>query len=70
VSRPYIAPAGCPRPALAVLIRAMEQLSRPRRVEVIRLGRRAKAAKHPRIRRLTREANAEGRQWLASQAAR
>jgi hypothetical protein len=49
------------RPALASLIAAMEKLSRPQRVEVACLGRRARAAKVPRIRRLTREAAAEAR---------
>ena len=47
------------RPALALLIKAMERLSRPQRAEVARVGRRAKAAKHPRLRRLAREARAE-----------
>ena len=31
------------------------------RVEIARMGRRAKAAKHPRLRRLAREAKAEAR---------
>jgi hypothetical protein len=56
------------RPALAILIAAMGKLSRPKRLEIARLGRRARAAKHPRIRRLTREANAEARRWLAAKA--
>jgi hypothetical protein len=52
------------RPALALLIKAMERLSRPRRVEVVRLGRRARAAKTPRIRRLAREAKAEAKRLV------
>lgn len=55
------------RPALANLIAAMEKLSRPQRNEIARLGRRAKAAKVPRIRRLTREVTAEARR-LAREA--
>jgi hypothetical protein len=47
------------RPALATLIGAME---------IARLDRRAKAAKHPRLRRLAREATAEARR-LAREAA-
>jgi hypothetical protein len=58
------------RPALAVLIAAMEKLPRRQRNEIARIGRRAKAAKASRIRRLTREANAEARRWLAAAAAR
>lgn len=54
-------PAMTGRPALALLIRAMERLSRPQRAEVARLGRRATAAKHPRLRRLAREAKAEAK---------
>jgi hypothetical protein len=50
-----------PRPALATLIGAMERLSRPKRVEVARFGRKARAAKLPRIRRLTWAAIAEAR---------
>jgi hypothetical protein len=50
-----------PRPALGNLIAAMERLSRIQRNEVARFGRRARAAKVPRIRRLTREAAAEAR---------
>jgi hypothetical protein len=49
------------RPAWGALVTALAQLSRPRRVEVILEGRRAKAAKHPRLRRLAREAKAEAR---------
>jgi hypothetical protein len=66
MSRAYVAPAGCPRPALAVLIAAMEKLSRPKRLEIARMGRRAKAAKTPRIRRLTREVTAEIRRLAAA----
>jgi hypothetical protein len=56
------------RPALAKLVGAMAQLSRPRRIEIVVLGRKARAAKLPRIRRLTREAAAEARR-LAREAA-
>ena len=49
------------RPALGSLIGAMAKLSRPRRNEIARMGRRARAAKVPRIRRLTREAVAEAK---------
>jgi hypothetical protein len=49
------------RPALATLIGAMERLSRCHRIEICRMGRKARAAKTPRIRRLAREANAEAR---------
>jgi hypothetical protein len=58
------------RPALAALITSMGKLSRPKRNEIARLGRRAKAGKVARLRRLTREANAEARRWLAAKAAR
>jgi hypothetical protein len=58
------------RPALASLIGAMAKMSRPKRLEVARMGRRAKAAKASRIRRLCREANAEARRWLAAEASR
>jgi hypothetical protein len=59
--RGQIIPAACPRPALFVLIAAMERLSRPKRNEIARMGRRAKAAKHPRLRRLASEARAEAK---------
>jgi hypothetical protein len=49
------------RPALANLIAGMTKLSQRQRNEVARLGRKARAAKLPRIRRLTREAAAEAR---------
>jgi hypothetical protein len=58
-------PAVCPRPALFILIAVMAKLSGAKRNEIARLGRRAPAAKHPRLRRLTREANAEQRRLLA-----
>jgi hypothetical protein len=54
------------RPALALLIRAMERLSRPQRVEVARVGRRAKAARHPRLRRLASLARAEAKRLAAN----
>jgi hypothetical protein len=53
------------RPALAVLIASMGKLSRKQRNEIARLGRKAKAAKVPRIRRLTREVTAEARRLAA-----
>jgi hypothetical protein len=62
-------PAGCPRPALFVLIAVMGKLSGPKRNEIARLGRRAKAAKHPRLRRLAREVRAEAKR-LAAEAGR
>jgi hypothetical protein len=57
------------RPALANLICAMAKLSRRQRNEIARMGRKAKAAKAPRIRRLTREVTAEVRR-LAAEAGR
>jgi hypothetical protein len=57
-------PAVCPRPALFILIRALEALSRPKRIEIARLDRKAKSAT-PRLRRLAREARAEAKR-LAS----
>jgi hypothetical protein len=59
--RGHVIPIECPRPALAVLIAAMERLSRRKRLEIASLGRRAPAARHPRLRRLAREANAEAK---------
>jgi hypothetical protein len=56
------------RPAFANLVAAMAKLSRPRRIEVARFGRKARAAKVPRIRRLARDAAAEARR-LAMEAA-
>jgi hypothetical protein len=56
------------RPALGNLIAAMGKLSQRQRTEVARLGRRAKAAKMPRLRRLASEARAEAKR-LASEAA-
>lgn len=53
------------RPALASLIRAMERLSRRQRNEIAVRGRKAKAAKTARIRRLTREVTAEVRRLAA-----
>jgi hypothetical protein len=61
-------PADCPRPALATLILAMERLPRRQRLEIASFGRRAKAAKQPRIRRLTREVTAEARRLAAREA--
>jgi hypothetical protein len=49
------------RPALATLIGAMARLSQVQRNEVAHLGRKARAAKVPRIRRLTWRAVAEAR---------
>jgi hypothetical protein len=56
------------RPAFANLVAAMARLSRTQRNEVARFGRKARAAKVPRIRRLTWEAVAEVRR-LAKEAA-
>jgi hypothetical protein len=56
------------RPAWGALVIAMERLPRRQRVEIARVGRRAKAAKLPRIRRLTWQAVAEARR-LAREAA-
>jgi hypothetical protein len=50
-----------PRPATAALIMAMERLSHIKRLEIVQRGRRARAAKEPRIRRLTAAAAAEAR---------
>jgi hypothetical protein len=49
------------RPALRQLVGAMERLSRRQRREIASEGRRAKAAKTERIRRLCREAVAEAK---------
>jgi hypothetical protein len=49
------------RPALKQLVAAMAKLSHRQRNEIARMGRRAKAAKQPRLRRLTSEANAEAK---------
>jgi hypothetical protein len=57
------------RPALGNLIAAMGKLSPRQRNEIARFGRRAKAAKAARIRRLTREVTAEVRR-LAAEAGR
>jgi hypothetical protein len=53
-------PAGCPRPALFILIRSLEALSRPKRLQIVRLDRKAKSVT-PRLRRLAREARAEAK---------
>jgi hypothetical protein len=53
--------ARSPRPALVELLTAMARLSRTKRNEIARFGRRAPAAKIPRIRRLVRHAVAESR---------
>jgi hypothetical protein len=57
------------RPALCNLITAMERLARAKRIEIARLGRRAKAAKIPKIRQLTRQAIAEAKRLATAQAA-
>jgi hypothetical protein len=49
------------RPAWGALVIAMQRLSRKQRVEVACFGRKARAAKKPRIRRLTWQAVAEAR---------
>jgi hypothetical protein len=51
----------CPRPAWFTLVSAMEKLPRYQRIEIALLDRRAKAARHPRLRRLAREARAEAK---------
>jgi hypothetical protein len=56
------------RPALKDLVCAMEKLPQGQRNEVARFGRKARAAKVPRIRRLTWRAVAEARR-LAHEAA-
>lgn len=68
--RCHLVPAGCDRPALANLIAAMAKLPRRQRLEIASNGRRAKAAKAPRIRRLTREVTAEVRRLAAAEAGR
>jgi hypothetical protein len=55
------------RPALATLIGVMEKLPQRQRREIACMGRRARAAKVPRIRRLAQEAAAEARR-LAREA--
>jgi hypothetical protein len=62
--------AVCARPALKELIAAMGKLSRPKRIEIARLGRRARAAKLARIRKLTRAVTAEVRRIAAAEAGR
>jgi hypothetical protein len=49
------------RPAWWALVIAMQRLSRKQRVEVACFGRKARAAKEPRIRRLTWQAVVEAR---------
>jgi hypothetical protein len=49
------------RPAWGALVIAMERLPRRQRVEIARMGRKARAAKVPRIRRLTWAAMAEAK---------
>jgi hypothetical protein len=56
------------RPAFGSLVAAFERLPRCQRIEVARIGRKARAAKVPRIRRLTWKAVAEARR-LAAEAA-
>ena len=57
------------RPALGKLITAMARLARAKRLEIARLGRRAQAAKSPKIRQLSRQALAEAKRLAAAQAA-
>lgn len=59
-------PAACPRPALFILIAALANLPRRQRLEIADRGRKARAAKHPRIRRLTRDVTAEVRRLAAA----
>jgi hypothetical protein len=49
------------RPAWGALVSAMEKLPHRSRVEIARMGRKARAAKVPRIRRLTWKAVAEAK---------
>jgi hypothetical protein len=49
------------RPAWGALVTAMEKLPHRSRVEIARMGRKARAAKVPRIRRLTWAALAEAK---------
>jgi hypothetical protein len=64
----HIVPTRCERPALTNLIVAMARLSRIKRNEIARLGRRAAAAKIPKIRQLTRQTVAEARRLAAVEA--
>jgi hypothetical protein len=57
------------RPALSSLINAMAKLSRPKRNEIARLGRKAKAGRVRRLRRLASAARAEAKR-LAGMAGR
>jgi hypothetical protein len=68
MTEPFLFRNAPSRPALTALIGAMEKLPRCQRNEVARVGRKARAAKEPRIRRLTWEAVAESRR-LAREAA-
>jgi hypothetical protein len=67
MSRPNPIPCS-ERPALSVLILAMMKLSRRKRTEIARMGRKAPAAKQPRLRKLARLARAEAKR-LASETA-
>jgi hypothetical protein len=62
--RGQVIPAGCPRPAWFVLVAALGKLSRPKRIQIVRKGGRAKSAT-PRLRRLAREARAEAKRLAA-----
>jgi hypothetical protein len=53
------------RPALTDLLGAMTKLSGIKRREIARMGRRARAAKEARIRKLTRAVTAEIRRLKA-----
>lgn len=53
------------RPALACLVKAMARLARAKRLEIIRLDRRAQAARAPRLRQLARQAKAEAKRLAA-----
>jgi hypothetical protein len=64
----HIVPTAGKRPALKELVAAMAKLSRRQHLEIAMLGRRAKAAKAPRTRRLTREANAEAKRLASVEA--
>jgi hypothetical protein len=58
------------RPAIANLIAAMAKLAPRQRNEICRMGRKARAAKAPRLRRLAREAAAEARSLAEMEGAR
>jgi len=48
----------------------MEKLSRIKRLEIAKFGRRARAAKTPRLRKLAREAKAEAMRFASEELTR